>query len=319
MKGYYAPKSSLLKGMLFFLDWVFSFIIYGASISDYFSFSFYDKNHAGRKKYVTYRKYRRILSVANDSSAISVCRSKLQFNEYFKDFLHRKTIAFSDISEDSLRRWLSNIHGRSLFVKEAYSFRGKGVQKINVDNIDVPEFYKNLLKLKMGGDCIVLEEELIQDDEIAMFHPWSVNTIRVVTLYDTSCEEVHVMDAGLRIGNNKNSVDNFHFGGIYGQIDINTGIICGKAFNTNNERFIYHPLFKKQIVGFKIENWEELLEYVRKAARQLPKVRYVGWDVVVLKNGGFALIEANDNADHDLQQMYRGGLWQDYKKILKRL
>lgn len=316
MRGFYKPKSSVVRGFLYFIDWIFSLIVYGASVSDYFAFSFFEKKHAGRKRYITYRKHKKIQHIANDRNSIELLRSKSSFNKKFNQFLGRKTIDISETTRDEFSEWVKNVGGH-IFVKDAYSYRGKGVKKIDVSEINVEELYDILVKDKKS--YYVIEQELIQDKEISDFHPWSVNTVRVVTLYDTSCDEVHIMDAGLRLGNNKNTVDNFHFGGIYGQIDIDSGVICGKAFNTNNEKFIFHPLTNKQIVGFKIKNWEALLEYVKEAARLIPDVRYVGWDVVILSHGKFALIEANDNADHDLQQMYRGGLWQDYKKILKRL
>lgn len=56
-----------------------------------------------------------------------------------------------------------------------------------------------------------------------------------------------------------------------------------------------------------------------KAARHIPTVRYVGWDIVLLEGGKFLLIEGNDNADHDFQQLHYRGLWKEYKKMLKQL
>ena len=41
--------------------------------------------------------------------------------------------------------------------------------------------------------------------------------------------------------------------------------------------------------------------------------------MVILKDGDFALIEANDNADHDGQQIRYRGMWKDYNDILKNL
>lgn len=316
MNRAYRPNSSSLKRFMYFIDWVFSFIIYGASISDYFTFGFPELNYLGRRKYITYRKHKKIQRIANDKRSIDVCRYKSHFNKNFKRFLGRETIDVSEVSRGEFIQWVRKING-NIFVKDAYGYRGKGVKKVNVVDIEPGPFYDELIQDKKSK--YIIEQELIQDRSIAEFHPWSVNTIRITTLYDTKRDTVCIMDAGLRIGNNKKHVDNLHYGGIYCRVDIQTGVICDKGFNTKNQRFVYHPLTNKQIVGFKIENWDGLLEYVRKAVRMLRKVRYVGWDVVVLEDGGFALIEANDNADHDLQQMYRGGLWQDYKKILKRL
>ena len=56
---------------------------------------------------------------------------------------------------------------------------------------------------------------------------------------------------------------------------------------------------------------------MEKAARSIPKVRYIGWDVVLKDDGELCIIEANDNADHDIQQLHHGGMWREYKAILK--
>lgn len=114
-------------------------------------------------------------------------------------------------------------------------------------------------------------------------------------------------------------MDNFHFKGIEANIDIDTGIINSLGYNASDIEYVYHPLTGKQIIGFKIPNWKNCLNFVEKCARVIPDVRYVGWDVVPLEDGQFALIEGNDNADHDFQQMHWHGMWHEYKSILKQL
>ena len=54
-------------------------------------------------------------------------------------------------------------------------------------------------------------------------------------------------------------------------------------------------------------------------ARVVPEVGYVGWDIVALQDGTFAVIEGNDNADHDVQQIDGNGIWPIYKRIIKQL
>ena len=80
-----------------------------------------------------------------------------------------------------------------------------------------------------------------------------------------------------------------------------------------------HPITGKQILGYQIPYWEECKKFAEKAARHIPTVRYVGWDIVIMENGDFLLIEGNDNADHDFQQLHNKGLWKEYKVLLKQL
>ena len=75
----------------------------------------------------------------------------------------------------------------------------------------------------------------------------------------------------------------------------------------------------KRIVGFQIPFWQECKAFIERVARVTPQIRYVGWDVVVLPDGGFSLIEANDNADHDGQQIHNRGMWKEYRALIKEL
>ena len=79
--------------------------------------------------------------------------------------------------------------------------------------------------VKQNDAHYILEEPLTEIESIQSFHPWSINTIRIVSLYDAKNEVVNFMNARIRIGNKKNNVDNFHYDGIGANIDINTGII----------------------------------------------------------------------------------------------
>ena len=49
-------------------------------------------------------------------------------------------------------------------------------------------------------------------------------------------------------------------------------------------------------------------------AKIVPEVVYVRWDIVVLQDGLFAVIEGNDNADQDVQQIDGNGIWPKQKK-----
>lgn len=312
MFAYVGTNIHMFKKLYYLLDYLFSYIIHGASISDYFAFGFYDLRYSGRKKFITYRRYLQIQKKCNDKDEIRICRSKLEFNRYFKDFIGREWIDVESCSFDEFDAFL-NVH-RTFFVKEINGFRGTGVRKILSDEVDNREFFESLKK--RTGEHFILEEEISQISELNDFHPWSINTLRIVTLYDEKNDIVHIMNARLRIGNNKNNVDNLHYAGIGANIDIPTGIINSPGRDAKNHLYIVHPLTRKQIVGFKIPYWKECLDYVDKVARNLPKVRYVGWDIVIKENGTFILIEANDNADHDFQQLFCGGLWSQYKKIM---
>ncbi len=300
---------------LYFLDWLFAFLIQGASVSDYFGYGFYKKRINGRNEYITYRRFCKIQNICNKIEDRDLCRNKIKFNKYFFDFLGRKSLDVNNSSFEDFKSFFER--NREVFVKEISSYRGKGVKMYSFDNIDILQLYTNLKSEK--NNHYILEEKIVQAEALAEFHPWSINTIRIVTLYDNIEDIVYFMSARLRMGNKQNVVDNFHYEGIGANVDIETGIIDSVGYNVRNEFFFNHPITGKQIIGFKIPYWQECKEFVMKAARHIPTVRYVGWDIVLLEGGKFLLIEGNDNADHDFQQLHYRGLWKEYKKMLKQL
>jgi len=313
MKAAYIGKTSFARTCSLAIDWVINAIVYGASISDYFGYGFYKLKHIGKQEYITYRRYHKIMKKANNQDDIDICRSKIHFNNYFSDLLGREWLDTKKASPKDIQNFAER--HTYFFLKEILSFRGIGVQRIESKGLDIPSF---LAKCNSDPKAhYIIEEPLKEIENIQEFHPWSINTIRIVTLYDTKNDSVHFMNARLRMGNNKNNVDNFHFDGIGANIDVETGIINGVGYDTHNNTYLKHPLTGKQIIGFQIPFWEECKEFIEKAARRMPTVRYVGWDLVVKPDGSMCLIEANDNADHDFQQLHNKGLWKEYLQIIK--
>lgn len=300
----------------YYIDYLFALIYYGASINDYFAYGFYKLRHSGRNEYITYRRYHKIMNICNSQSVIDICRSKLKFNQYFSDYIGREWIDLNTSSVDEFILFTKKHN--SFFVKDILGYRGIGIKRYeSKDIVDLKKFYNGLLYEKQS--YFIIEQPIYQNEELKEFHPWSVNTIRITTLFDTTNNIVHFMNALIRMGNKRNSVDNFHFEGIAASIDIETGIVKTVGYDSNNKTYLTHPETGKQIIGFHIPYWDDCKTFIEKSARRLPAVRYVGWDLVIKSDNTFCLIEANDNADHDFQQMYNKGLWQQYKQILKQI
>ena len=66
--------------------------------------------------------------------------------------------------------------------------------------------------------------------------------------------------------------------------------------------------------------WKEIIETVKQAAYVVPEVKYVGWDLAIGKNNEIIMIEGNDNAARDVQQMPdQKGKWLLYKPYIDEL
>lgn len=299
-----------------FLNWMLDFLLYGTTPNDFFAYSFYKLNFWGKNEYITFRRYHMIQNRCNDKNLIKYMRDKSLFNEKFKDFLHRDSL---DVNQSNKEEFVAFFkEHQSVFVKDVLGFRGKSVNMYSYDETDADTLFAQLSQ--DTEHHYIIEGKLLEHPDLAAFHPNSVNTIRIVTVFDDKQDVLHFMFAKLRMGNNGACVDNTHAGGISANIDLETGIINTLGYGVKDKTtYIYHPYTGKKIPGFQIPHWKECKLYIEKAARVVPQVRYVGWDVVVLPDGGFALIEANDNADHDGQQVHNRGMWKDYKSVIKQL
>lgn len=313
---YIGKKISLIRKLFYYIDWSFAYLIHGASISDYFAYGFYKLRHNGRTEYITCRRHKKIQSICNSSlTDREICRNKIKFNQHFSDYIGREWLDVNEVNKAQFKSFFER--HPVVFIKEIEGYCGIGIKKCISSECDIDTLYDKLLQ--NNHSHFILEEQITQHPDLEEFHPWSINTIRIVTIYDTVNDNIHIVNARLRMGNLKNGMDNFHAKGLCANIDVETGVICSTGYDKQNHSFIQHPITKKQIVGFQIPYWSECKSFVEKMARRLPTVRYIGWDVVIRNDGSCILIEGNDNADHDIQQVHNCGLWKQYKSIMKDL
>ena len=102
------------------------------------------------------------------------------------------------------------------------------------------------------------------------------------------------------------------------QIDNETGIICTVGVDKAGKKYIVHPDSNLTLLGFHVPHWEQIKKCVCAAAKVVPEVRYVGWDVAITDDDRVVLIEGNDRADPDLGQMSDGtGKWPVFKQYME--
>lgn len=71
----------------------------------------------------------------------------------------------------------------------------------------------------------------------------------------------------------------------------------------------HHPESGTRIDGIPIPQWEQVRDIALTAARMMPENPYVGWDVVVTKDGPI-ILEGNE-APHLVLSQFDGGLLAD--------
>lgn len=303
----YFPHSNFLTKIFIMFDFLCSVIIFGAGINDYFQYEFYKKRFVERKTFIVGRKWKKIIRKSNKTILNPLFDDKAQFNEKYKDYINRDWIDCEYCSTEEFKAFLEN-HPNYIKKKKVGS-GGKGIEFAD-DQTKIEE--NDIFKKKY-----ILEEIVSQHPDMAKFNPSSVNTIRVVTL--TNNGKVKIMNAVFRAGNGEGKTDNFHSFGIAALMDVNSGIVVTPAVDKKRQKYYFHPKSGHQIVGFKVPQWEKVVEIINKIALVSSDVRYVGWDVSIKEDGEICIIEGNCASDPDITQIPdQVGKWSLYKQEIDR-
>ena len=314
---YISPKNFIEYSEKFFkvrgislIDFYLKVFRYGATFNDYCTYRFYDFKHVKRRECMTILKSHKVLNGINDKKAIQVF-SKREFNYHFAEFRSIKWIDCVKSSFDEFRNWVKD--KEYIIMKDPKDTCGRGVHKLKIDDLNLDDYRKYF------PSNYLCDEYLIQDGYLNDLNPASLNTIRVYTLVDVD-GNVFIPCAILRIGVGSSHLDNAHAGGLFAQIDVDSGIVISPGLNYYNERYPFHPISRKQIIGMCVPRWENVKKTVIKATEILPNgIHYVGWDVA-LSSSAITLIEGNENADFMIQEVATGNtLWPYYKKFLKTI
>ncbi|MDO4459121.1 MAG: sugar-transfer associated ATP-grasp domain-containing protein [Clostridia bacterium] len=142
----------------------------------------------------------------------------------------------------------------------------------------------------MNSDCI-LEDFIIQGEEMAVFHPQSINTCRFVS-YIGNDGEAHPLFSTIRTGVGDSIVDNVGSGGITALVDIDTGIICTDGMRGINW-YEKHPDSGVVFKGYQLPDWNELRAFIKSAHETRPQQKLLGWDMAWTVNNGWDVVEIN--------------------------
>lgn len=146
----------------------------------------------------------------------------------------------------------------------------------------------------------MLEEPIVQSQEMARFHPGSVNTIRLATA--VLDDKAHLLFGFMKLGHGDSVVDNGAAGGICSAIDLDTGMIVSVGMTESGKTYLSHPDSGLQIVGFHVPRWEEAKALALELAMVCPTQTYVGWDMA-LTDGGWVVVEGNRGGTFAITQM----------------
>ena len=273
-------KKTKLSRNYLMMDMIICANKYGTGYYDYQEFEFYNLNKLERKTYMTRVKNNAIVKKFNNKEYFYLFDNKYEFNKEFNKYLKREWMIL-DNNLDEFIKFCSN--KKEIIVKPLDGCGGVGVELIKLNNKNLNNLYNELIENKQ----ILIEEKIIQHKILSKLNKSSVNTLRIVSFYDG--KKTHILNSVLKIGNG-GVTDNFSSGSMY--TFIKDGEIVVPAIDNLDNIFEVHPISNQKLVGYKIPNYDKVIELVKECSKICKDVKYVGWDVAILEND-VCLIEGN--------------------------
>ena len=215
-------------------------------------------------------------------------------------FLGEKIIQINSDKEfrDFLVQLLDKQSGsKGIFIKKKEaSYGGSNIYKISMADLQAGRLnIKSVFNEVISSDYL-FQDEVIQHQKLNELNPYCVNTIRMDT-YTNKQQLSRVMSSFIRLGVQKSFVDNVSSGGMYVGVEVVSGTLCPEAFSDfthgSGKTFKVHPDTGQKFEGFQIPFYQEAKNMVLEAARHVPQIKVIGWDIAIQSDGPI-LIEGND-------------------------
>lgn len=307
---YIAEENKVKKAKVYF-DFFLNAATRGIGYVDYLKGNYINLSNEEKKNYLTKRNYVRLVKYLNKRGYQMIFHDKIVFNRIFKDYIGRD---FIDIREVGYKGFKKFVTGKeNVFAKKHNSFGGDGVTKVNIAGEDLKVLFNQLYNNKQ----YLIEDTLIQNEYLDWINPKAVNNVRLVTLLKEG--EVYVVFKTLRINAGSEEVISCH--DIYMTLD-DEGNVLGNVVDDECNIYKKHPVTGFKFKGAKIPHMDKALELVKSAAKLVPEMRWIGWDVAITEDGA-AIIEGNNYPSFGLHQFYllndgeEIGKYKKIKEILK--
>lgn len=272
------------KNLLFILfDMTKCGLKYQAGYYDYQEFEFYNLNKEQRETYLTRGKNNEIIKKFNDKAKFYIFDNKEEMYKIYNKFLKRQWMVLNENNYNDFLDFFKQ--NKVIIVKPIDGEGGKGIEKYEYINDEESKIvYSSLLFKKQ----LLVEQCIKQHPDMNKLYNKSVNTLRMFTFYKDG--QAYFLQAILKVGNG-GVVDNFSSGGMYTYVD-DEGTVYAEAIDQMNNKYYKHPISNETIVGFKVPMFKEAVGMVKEAAKVVPEMGYIGWDVAISEDGP-VLVEGN--------------------------
>lgn len=260
-----------------------------ANPKEYFLLGLRGKTDKERKEYVTDKfLFMTMGNIIPRKKHDEEIEDKIRFYQIAKKYFRRKALAITPSTDlCSFKEFAMSAH--DIILKPNTSCMGHGIEVVNVaTEQQAVELFDRLLR---NGGTWIAEEVIKQSDEMAKWNQSSCNTVRYLSF---KCKDgFHVITPFFRTGRKGSVVDNAGQGGVFANIDAETGVICTDGVDELGKTYERHPDSGLIFKGWQIPRWKELVSIIRQMhAEVMPEHPYIGWDMA-LTDDGWVVIESN--------------------------
>ena len=200
--------------------------------------------------------------------------------------------------------------GHGVILKPCQRNKGIGINALDVCGAAIYLNGRQATKRDVDNLIRQLDDYLImarvrQADYAYRIFPGATNTLRILTMQDP--EDNHrpfIPVAKQRFGVHESApTDNWSRGGLSAKVDLDTGRLfpARRKPAISDAVFESHPDTGAEIVGVEVPHWDLIKGRLLEMAESLRFLKFVGWDVVVTRDG-FCVIEGNNPPDSVTQR-----------------
>lgn len=289
-------------------DMIYSLHRFGCMYEEYFWYGFPYLSARGRSSFITDKIRYSYYSELNADGDPDLFQNKWRTFKRFPGAFGRECMEVSCEGDRESFREFCQKH-RDIIVKPLRGCCGKGAG-VWRDMEDAGSAFDQIVAI--GGGSMV-EELVKQVPEMAQFHPDSVNTVRIPVLIDTEGNP-RVFHPFFRTGRGGASVDNAGAGGIFANVNAETGVCETLAVDEVGRTYALHPDSGIPLTGFRIPRWGEAVDLASRLTVEAEGYRFVGWDLALTERG-WVVIEGNSKSQFISQIADKKGVLDEFLNL----
>lgn len=301
MQQYYPERSAFVKFIYCWKKWYYQ-KKYNFAHLEFFCYHLGEKMNEEIVTFYPRKLQAELYSKVNNERLWAITKDKFASYLILKDFYKRECVGYNPAPSVFVQPFYENHDCKtevitflerhsSFIIKPLADACGHGIRIVSNCIIDSEVMFKRLMTEFPRG--FVLEELISQREELGIFHPSSVNTIRMNVFNSSSYPggSIDLRFPCFRVGRHNAVVDNAGSGGIIVALDSSSGQMVSAA----DEDGLFYQEHPETHIPFNgvIPNWDDLLLSAKSVSMTIPELKVAGLDFALDKEKGWSLIEIN--------------------------